>query len=147
MIYGETRTEGKVTVFRLLSDLSTENVKPFLKKMNELLDESRVFLILDMSDVEEVSLLGMVAISSVFNRCRQAGGALKIAQLTPPVRRAFRATNLINTIEVYEETVEALKTFNSHNLLKAKNFAGSFFLKDRNAFVGWDRYPLTGMVQ
>jgi len=144
MIEHETRAEGKITVFHLKDDLTTDRVKSFLKKMNDLISEGRHFLVIDLGEVVEVSLMGMVALSSTFNRCRQAGGALKIAHLTPRVRRAFRSTNLINTIEVYDEILDAVKSFRSQNLLRSKNFSGSFFLKDRNAFVGWDRLPITG---
>lgn len=144
MFYGETREEGKVTVFQLKTDLSAERVKSFVKKVNALLTEGRIYLVLDLHEVEEVSLLGMVAISSLFNKCRQAGGSLKIAGLTPTVRKAFRQTNLINTIEVFDEPIDALKSFRSQNLLKTKAYSGSFFLKEKNAFVGWDRLPQQG---
>ena len=144
MFEGEMKSEGRITVFHLKDDLSTERVKHFLKKMNDLLAEGRHYLVLDLAEVYEVSLIGMVGISSIFNRCRQAGGALKVAHLTPRVRKAFRNTNLINTIEVYDDVLEAIKSFRSQNLLKAKQYSGSFFLKDRNSFVGWDRLPLSG---
>jgi len=141
---GEHRTEGRITVFHLKDDLTPAKVKPFMKKMEELLAEDRIYLVIDLSSVYEVSLMGMVAISSIFNKCRQAGGALKVAQMTPLVRRAFRQTNLINTIEVYDELLDAVKSFRSHNLLKAKNFSGSFFIKEKAAFVGWDRLSAQG---
>lgn len=141
---GEHRTEGRITVFHLKDDLTPSKVKPFMKKMEELLAEDRIYLVIDLSSVYEISLMGMVAISAIFNKCRQAGGALKVAQITPLVRRSFRQTNLINTIEVYDELLDAVKSFRSHNLLKAKNFAGSFFIKEKSAFVGWDRLPAQG---
>ncbi len=143
-IHGDARTEGRVTVFQLRDDLTSDRVKPFLVKMNDLIDEGRHYLVLDLSEVFEISLIGMVSISSLFNRCRQNGGGLKVSGLTPPVRKAFRSTNLINTVEVYDDTVEALKSFRSRNLLRSKSFSGSFFLKERNSFVGWDRLPLSG---
>jgi anti-anti-sigma factor len=147
MIKGEAKQEGKITVFHLRDDLTTSKSKAFLKKMDQLLEIGHRFIILDLAEVEEVCLLGMVCISSVFNRCRQLGGSLKIASLTPVVRRAFRNTNLINTIEVFEETIDAVKSFRSQNLLKSRQFSGSFFIKDSNSFVGWDRLPLTGHYQ
>jgi anti-anti-sigma factor len=147
MIKTDTRQEGKITMFHLRDDLTTDKAKAFLKKMDELLEIGHRFIVLDMSEVEEACLIGMVCISSIFNRCRQAGGALKIAGLTPAVRRAFRNTNLINTIEVYEDALDAIKSFRSHNLLRSKQFSGSFFMKDSNSFVGWDRLPLVGHYQ
>lgn len=144
MISGTSQQEGRITVFHLKDDLVPSRVKAFLVKMEELLAEGRFFIVLDLSSVQEVSLMGMVAISSIFNKCRQAGGALKIAQLNPLVRRAFRQTNLINTVEVFDEVLEAVKSYRSQNLLKARQFSGSFFLKDRNAFVGWDRLSSQG---
>jgi hypothetical protein len=72
---------------------------------------------------------------------------LKVASLTPSVRRSFRQTNLINTIEVFDDVMDAVKSFRSHNLLKSKTFAGSFFIKEQNSFVGWDRLPQQGLTQ
>lgn len=144
MIGGEQRSEGRITVFHLREDLTNTRVKHFLKKMYDLVDEGRKYLILDLSEVEEVSLMGMVAISSVSNRCRQAGGALKICHLQPFVRRAFRSTNLINTVEVFEDSLDAIKSFKSRNLLKSQQYSGSFFIKEKNAFVPWDRIPVVG---
>jgi anti-anti-sigma factor len=146
MIDGEARNEGRITVFQLKDDLTADRVKSFLKRIYDLLDEGRYYLVIDLSQVYEISLLGMVGLSSIFNRCRQNGGALKVAGLTPAVRKAFRNTNLINTIEVYDEVPDGVKSFRSQNLLRTKHFSGSFFLKDKNAFVGWDRLPLSGHV-
>src|SRR4051812_10720392 len=113
MINGHSKQEGKITIFQLRDDLNTTKVKPFLKKMNELLDVGHRFMVLDLSQVDEICLLGMVSISSIFNRCRQNGGAFKIVGLTPTVRRLFRRTNLINTIEVFDEALDAIKSFKS----------------------------------
>lgn len=146
MIDGEARNEGRITVFQLKDDLSADRVKSFVKRIYSLLDEGRYHLVIDLSQVYEISLIGMVGLSSIFNRCRQNGGALKVSGLTPAVRKAFRGTNLINTIEVYEETMDAVKSFRSQNLLRTKHYSGSFFLKEKNAFVGWERLPMSGHV-
>lgn len=146
MIEGVSTTEGRITVFYLKTDLTADRVKDFLKKMDELLQEGRNYLVLDLSEVTETSLLAMVGLSSLFNKCRLAGGTLKVAGLTPRVRKAFRMTNLINTLEVFETTLDAVKSFRSHNLLKSKMYSGSFYLKDRNAFVGWERLPQNGYL-
>jgi anti-anti-sigma factor len=145
MIDGTSHTEGRITVFHLKDDLTPQKVKAFLRKMEDLLAEDRIHIVLDMAAVYEVSMLGMVAISSIFNKCRQAGGAMKVASLTPMVRKAFRQTNLINTIEVYDDVLEGVKSFRQHNLLKAKTFSGSFYLKDKESFVPWDRLPNNGV--
>ncbi len=142
---GEQQQEGRITVFHLKDDLTPNRVKAFMKKMESLTDEGRHHIVLDMASVQDVCLLGMVAISAIFNRCRQAGGALKISSLTPLVRRSFRKTNLINTVEVYDEVLEAVKSFRSQNLLQSKTYTGSFFIKEKGAFVGWDRYPSNGV--
>lgn len=147
MINGSSKQEGKITIFQLRDDLTPHKVKAFAKKMNQIMSLGHRFIVLDLSEVEEVCLLGMVAISSVFNRCRQNGGALKITGLAPSVRRGFRRTNLINTIEVYDEVLEAIKSFRQHNLLKSKQFSGSFFIPESNSFAAWDRLPLTGHYQ
>jgi len=141
MIRGVTKTEGSISIFHLKDNLTTKKVKSFTKKMQDLLDSGRTHLILDMSSVDDVCLMGLVSISSIFNKCRQLGGALKVCSLTPEVRQAFRETNLINTVEVYDTPLEALKSFRSKNLLKVRAFSGSFYIEEKNAFFAWDRLP------
>jgi len=143
MIRSVTKSEGNVCVFHLKEDLPPKKVKSFLRKVSDLIDGGRVNIILDLSSVSEISTIGLVAISSLFNRCRSLGGSLKICSLTPPVRAEFRETNLINTVEVFDTPLEAMKAFHSQNLLKARNYSGSFYIENRNAFVAWDRIPMT----
>lgn len=146
MINGALRQEGRIVIFHLHEDLHNGNVKAFMKRLYDLVEKGRTQMVLDLSEVMDVSLMGMVAISALFNKCRQKGGAFKVACLNPTVRRSFRNTNLINTIECYEELLEAVKSFSSQNLLRSRHYSGSFYLKERGAFVGWDRIPLEGYV-
>lgn len=139
MIRSVTKTEGNITVFHLKENLDVRKVKAFAKKASELIEAGRIHLVLDLSGVDEICLMGLVAISSLFNKCRQAGGALKVVSLTGRVRRKFRETNLINTIEVFENPVDGIKSFRTKNLLKAHHYSGSFFLEDKQSFVAWDR--------
>lgn len=141
MLKNNMQNLGKITVFHLNEDLPASRVKIFTKKLHELIESGRTNISLDLSGVREVSLLGLVAISSIFNKCAQMGGALKIVGLTPKVRKLFRDTNLINTIEVYESSLEAMQSFRSRNLLKSKAQPGAFYLEDSNLFVAWDRLP------
>ncbi len=146
MIEGQAKKEGKVTIFQVRDDLTSERVKSFLKRIDEIISSGNLYIILDLSHVEETSMLALVAISSLSNQCRQSGGILKVAGLQSQVRRAFRRTNLINTVEVYDEVLDAIRSFKSQNLLKGKGHSGSFYVKDLNAFVPWDRLPLVGQI-
>ncbi len=139
MIRGITKTEGSITVFHLKDNLDTQHVKAFARKIYDLMETGRIFLVLDLSQVDEVCLMGMVSISAIFNKCRQMGGALKIAGLTEPVRESFEETNLINTVEVFDNVLEAIKSFRSTNLLKTKSLSGSYFVEENQAFVPWER--------
>jgi len=141
MIRASTKQEGSATLFQLKDNLTTRKVKDFARRIQELIDSDRVHLIIDLSEVQEVCLLGLVAISSAFNKCRQNGGALKVCNLTTEVRQVFRETNLINTVEVFDTALDALKSFQSQNLLRSKKYSGSFYIEERNAFFGWDRLP------
>ncbi|TVQ78437.1 MAG: anti-sigma factor antagonist [Bradymonadales bacterium] len=146
MIRSITKNEGQVSVFHLRENLEAHRTKAFTKKLYELIDAGRVNLILEMSHVQNISLIGMVAISHLFNRCRQAGGALKVAHLTDTVQEAFEESNLINTIEVYPHVVDALKSLQSENLYYTARFSGSFFVEEKKSFVGWDRLPIGNCI-
>jgi anti-anti-sigma factor len=139
MLKNNTQNLGKITVFHLNEDLPPNRVKVFTKTLNDLVESGRVHISLDLSGTREISLIGLVAISSIFNKCAQLGGSLKIVGLTPKVRSLFRETNLINTIEVYENSLEAIQSFRSKSLVKAKAHPGAFYFEDTNSFVAWDR--------
>lgn len=143
MIRSIIKTEGSVSVFYVQEDLRARRVKDFAKKLNGLIDSGRIDLILDLGHVTEISMIALVTISSAFNKCRQQGGNLKISGLTPDVRNAFRETNLINTLEVYDSALEALKSFQRKNIIQSKNYTGSYYNNDSGCFVSWERIPVT----
>jgi anti-sigma B factor antagonist len=140
---GQIQNKGKLTIYKLCDPLTVSNVKPFLIEMHSLIAEGKTHIILDLSDVKIICLMAMVGISNLFNECRLKGGALKVACLSPQVRRAFSQTNLINTVEIFEEASEAAKSFESKNLLKSQTLSGSYFMEDSESFVVWDRIPQT----
>jgi len=144
MIRSITKSEGSVTVFHLRENLEASRAKAFVKKIYELIESGKFNIVLEMSHVQQISLQGMVSISHLFNRCRQGGGCLKVVNLTDRVRASFQESNLINTIEVHASVVEAIKSYNTHNLLRSKKYSGSFYLEDTQAFVGWDWLPASG---
>lgn len=142
MIRSITQEEGSITVFHIKQDLQARHIKAFAIKLQELIDSGRHNLVIELSAVHEICLMGLVTISSFYNKCRQNGGSLKVACLNEEVRESFHDTNLINTIEVFSSVLEAIKSFQSTNLLRNRRYTGSFFLEDDQSFVAWDRLPV-----
>lgn len=136
------KTEGSITVFHIKQDINERDVKSFVLKLQELIDSGRVNIVIELSSVHEICMMGMVTLSSYFNKCRQEGGSLKVACLNEEVRHFFHETNLINTIEVFSSALDAVKSYQAANLLRSRNYSGSFYMEEDQSFVAWDRLPV-----
>ncbi len=65
MLEGTAKKEGKITIFQVRDDLISERVKSFMKRVDQMIGNGNRFIVLDLTHVEEVSLLALVAISSL----------------------------------------------------------------------------------
>ena len=110
-MHTDVQREGNVSIYRFRGPLTTGYVKSFVKEVYDLIGNKQTQIIIDLSEVKMICLMGMVSISNIYNECRQNSGALKVAGLTPQVKRVFQQTNLINTIEIFESVSEAYKSF------------------------------------
>lgn len=146
------KTEGKITIVTLKYDLTNDHVKSFMKTCNRLIsDEKRYWIILNLENVHNIALLGQIAISSIYNHLIAAGGALKLVHLQDKVKKGFEKTNLINTIEHYDNDVDAINSFGRVNCRTSHRtgqlHSASFYIKEIKSFVGWDSYPVVGAIQ
>jgi anti-anti-sigma factor len=146
------KTQGKISIVTIKYDLTNDHVKSFMKTCNRLIaEERRLRIILNLENVQNISLLGQIAISSIYNHLNAAGGLLKLINLQEKVKRQFEKTNLINTIEHYANEIDAISSFNRYDCRPAPRAGqpkpASFYIKEIKSFVGWDAYPIVGAIQ
>ena len=110
----ESRTEGNVTVVRLLSKrLDASVAKRFSDRLKKLIGAGAESLVLDMEAVEFVDSSGLGAIISAFKaiedeRCVAISGPRKT------VLSLFKLTRLDKVFQIFEEVEEAIQSVESH---------------------------------
>lgn len=109
----EFRTDQKddISVVSLPGDkLDVGNVKEFRRDISPLLSETpRV--VFDMSELQFVDSSGLGAILSCLRQVNAAGGELKLASLTKPVRVLFELVRMHRVFDIFNTTEEALRAF------------------------------------
>jgi anti-sigma B factor antagonist len=80
-------------------------------KLKRMVEDGRVQVIVDLSDVPFVDSSGLAALVSGLKSTRQAGGTLKLAGLGEQARTVFRLTMLERVFEIYADAEAALASF------------------------------------
>ena len=108
----EVDEEAGVAVARILDrDLIEEmDIRRLSHQLDELIASGRNRIALDFSNVEHCSSQALSNVVQAFERCRAAGGALKLCTVQPPVAELLRMTNLFRMIEIFPETEPALES-------------------------------------
>ena len=106
------RTAGDVTVLELSGRLAlSEGEADFRKKIDQLIADRRLKIILDMRMVTYVDSAGVGALVAKFLSVRRAGGRFSLVHLTPRSNRLMGITRLHNVFEIYPSESEALASF------------------------------------
>ena len=106
----EIDEEAGIALARILDrDLIEEmDIRRLSHQLDELIASGRNRIALDFSNVEHCSSQALSNVVQAFERCRDAGGALKLCTVQPPVAELLRMTNLFRMIEIFPETEPAL---------------------------------------
>jgi anti-sigma B factor antagonist len=72
-------------------------------------DGSRV--VLNLADVTYIDSGGLGTLVALYTTARNAGGATKLARLTPRVGDLLQVTKLLTVFEVYDSEEEAVESF------------------------------------
>ena len=106
------RTAGDVTVLELSGRLAlSEGEADFRKKIDQLVADRRLKIILDMKMVTYVDSAGVGALVAKFLSVRRAGGRFSLVHLTPRSNRLMGITRLQHVFEIYPSEAEALASF------------------------------------
>jgi anti-sigma B factor antagonist len=96
-----TDKRGAAIVARVQSDtLETENVGLFRTAIGPVMEQSDD-VVLDLSDINFMDSTGLGAMLSCLRLMKAKGGSLKVASLTPEVRRLFDMVMMDRVFEVY----------------------------------------------
>ena len=107
-----TREDGRVTIMSVKGDLVIgEGEAMFKKTVTRLLEEGRVYLLVDLSAVGFLDSSGLGALVRAMTNSQKEGGQTKLLNAGPQVRRLLEMTKLDSVFEIHEDLEKAVSSF------------------------------------
>jgi anti-sigma B factor antagonist len=104
-----------VTVVSLEGNVMQEDVTVFRSRLDDLLHNGKVRIVLDMNNVTYLSSMCLAVIVDMKSRLTAQQGDLKLASVNHLVRNLFEMTRLIKKIDIYESVDVAAEAFSAIN--------------------------------
>jgi anti-sigma B factor antagonist len=108
------KTEEKygAAVIEIRGDLiGGSNAVLFREKIYELINENKTNIVVDMSDVKYVNSSGIGILISGYTTLKNAGGELKLSNLSDKVNGVLNITKLNQIFSIYNNVDEAVGSF------------------------------------
>jgi anti-sigma B factor antagonist len=106
------RWVGDVTILDLRGRLVLDEGDTVLRaRVNGLIDQSRLKIVVNMQDVTYVDSCGVGALVEKYVSVRRQGGDVKLAHLTPRSHRILEITGLLNVFDAYTTDADAVSSF------------------------------------
>jgi anti-sigma B factor antagonist len=108
----DERRVGDVTILQLTGRLELEEGDLLLRDyVNRLVDEGRVKILLDMTQVVRIDSAGIGMLVSKYLTARRRGGTIKLLHLTNRTGHLMDITKLSTVFEIFEDEARALQSF------------------------------------
>ena len=109
----EDRVED-VTILRLKGRLELDDGDMVLREhVHKLVEEGRVNLVLDMTDVTRMDSAGIGMLVAKYMTVKNRGGMLRLLHLTERTSRLLHVTRLETVFEIFEREDAAIQAFKS----------------------------------
>lgn len=107
----KTRTVENITIVDCAGRIVFgEESAELREKVRGLIDQnSRI--ILNLADISYIDSGGLGTLVALYTTARNAGGAIKLIQLTPRVDDLLQVTKLLTVFEVFDNESEAIASF------------------------------------
>ncbi|HEY6930660.1 MAG TPA: STAS domain-containing protein [Thermoanaerobaculia bacterium] len=107
-----TREDGRVTIMSVHGDLVIgEPEATFKKTVTRLLEEGKVNLLVDLSEVGFLDSSGLGALVRAMTNSQKEGGQTKLLNAGPQVRRLLEMTKLDSVFEIHDDLERAVSSF------------------------------------
>lgn len=101
--------QDRITILRPAGRIDQNNAGDFQASLEQEIDKAdSSHVVLDMSDVEFISSIGLRALMVGFKKSKAAGGALLIAALTPLVKEIFEISRFDKVLTCFDELDDAI---------------------------------------
>ena len=103
--------EHQVLVVGISGEITFENADAMRDKINELCDQGKKNLVIDLVNLKYMSSAGMGVLVHGLKRTRGANGDLKLVNLNAKMRRVFLITQFTHHFTVCDTVDDAVKSF------------------------------------
>jgi anti-anti-sigma factor len=101
----------EITILTPRGRLDAAGVRPFETEMTDHLAAGRVHLLVDLTQVDYVSSVGMRMFLTVMRSAHRQGGALKLCGLHPHVLNVFKLAGFDRVLSIVATRAEAESAF------------------------------------
>jgi anti-sigma B factor antagonist len=108
---------NRVDLLTITGRLDAMNAPQLKQKFDELFDQNRCRIVLDLAGLEYVASPGLRVLIEARKRARDwkltdlEGGDVRIANLPQRIKEVFDLTGFTSLFEIYSDTVEAVGSF------------------------------------
>lgn len=89
------------TTVNIPKDFIVEEVADFRVKINKLIEQGQKNFIFNFSECNFIDSTGLGALVSIYKKCVERGGSIKLKSLKPEVEKLFKLTRLDRVFEIY----------------------------------------------
>jgi len=100
-----------VSVVYLKGYLDAHTAPDFEKVLQELVDEDRVHIVVNLADLAYISSAGLGVFMGFIESVREKGGDIKLAEPTEKVYRVFDLLGFPGLYEVFQKEEEAIDKY------------------------------------
>jgi anti-sigma B factor antagonist len=108
---------NRVDLLSVVGRLDAASAPQFKQKIDELFEQGRYRLVLDLANLEYIASPGLRVLIEARKRARDwkitdlEGGDVRIANLPPRIKEVFDLTGFTSLFEIFSDTTEAVGSF------------------------------------
>lgn len=87
-------------VINIPKDFVVDEVAAFRTKINKLIEDRNKSFIFNFSECNFIDSTGLGALVSIYKKCAEMGGSIKLKSLNPEVEKLFKLTRLDKVFEI-----------------------------------------------
>lgn len=90
----------KNIIINIPKNFIVDEVATFRIKINKLIEEGHTNLIFNFSQCDFIDSTGLGALVSIYKKCAEKDGSIKLKSLKPEVEKLFKLTRLDKVFEI-----------------------------------------------
>jgi len=88
------------TTISIPKDFTVDEVAVFREEIKKLIEEGKKDFIFDFSKCNFIDSTGLGELVSIYKKCAEKGGGIKLKSLRPEVEKLFKLTRLDRVFEI-----------------------------------------------